>query len=592
MVLLIAAAVIFAVLFELNKNSLFGCILAAVIVAAFLFLRKKVLPDRSWILRAGCFLGFLVLMTAVLLLTPGSEKLRPAVPGLRNPVLTEVRNVREGALQGVLTEDGQVEVYAGIPYAAPPVGELRWKPPVDTEPWEGVRVCDRFQPMSYQPANSALYSSLAQIIGYHDYRISLSEHVTDMMSEDSLYLNIWKPAGEVRDLPVLVYVHGGSLMTGQPWYADYSGEGLARKGVIVVNMGYRLGVFGFLADPELQAESPAETTGNYGLLDQIKALQWVRDNISAFGGDPDRVTLAGESAGSACVTALMTSPLAEGLFKYILAESSTVNSREPAHSWRSLEEGFRASEELKAHFNVKTVSELRAIPAEELVYGTNGNHHMTVDGYVIPELPRDAMLSGKCSAEAVMHGFNRTEGKYFMLFDQAKLSNYEEKLKRYFPDRTEEVLELYPAKTDEEARKNWADIYSAWFFTYGHYCLTKQASEAGIPVYAYYFTKENKRLGATHSGEEVYFYGNIPEKSRLYTEEDRILSSRMQDYLVNFMKYGDPNGPGQDESSLPYWASNEDPSRIFELNTDLHETGDPLYPLYGVIDRMLQERGK
>ena len=179
-----------------------------------------------------------------------------------------------------------MEVYAGIPYAKPPVGELRWREPQDPEPWEGVLAADHFAPMSMQPQNAAWYSSMAQIIGYHDYEISLDDNFRDLNSEDALYLNIWKPAGEQENLPVLVYIHGGSLQTGQPWYADYSGEGLARKGVIVVNMGYRLGVFGFLADEELMAESPNGTTGNYGLLDQIKALEWVRDNIAAFGGDP------------------------------------------------------------------------------------------------------------------------------------------------------------------------------------------------------------------------------------------------------------------------------------------------------------------
>ena len=146
-----------------------------------------------------------------------------------------------------------MEVYAGIPYAAPPVGELRWREPQDPVPWEGVLRADTFAPMSMQVVNSNLYSSLAQIIGYHDYQISLHDNFRDAVSEDSLYLNIWKPAGEQEKLPVIVYVHGGSLQTGQPWYADYSGEGLARKGVIVVNFGYRLGVFGFYADEELMA---------------------------------------------------------------------------------------------------------------------------------------------------------------------------------------------------------------------------------------------------------------------------------------------------------------------------------------------------
>ncbi|MER2151773.1 MAG: carboxylesterase family protein, partial [Candidatus Limivicinus sp.] len=331
-------ALLFLALLELNKNTVFGWILAILLLAGYAVFYARTLSKKSGLLR---FAGFLALMLVLALLlfrlTVGPVKRHPAVEGKTGGV-TDVVTVRDGQLTGVLTDDQAVEVYAGIPYAAPPVGDLRWREPQDPEPWDGVLQADTFAPMAMQPQKSPIYNSLAQIVGYHDYEMSLDDHFREAISEDALYLNIWKPAGEQRDLPVLVFIHGGALQTGQPWYADYSGEGLARKGVIVVNMGYRLGVFGFLATDELAAESPNGTTGNYGLLDQIKALEWVRDNIAAFGGDPDNVTVAGESAGSACVSALCTSPLAKGLFRRAIGESSTVSAPIPAHSFRLLDE--------------------------------------------------------------------------------------------------------------------------------------------------------------------------------------------------------------------------------------------------------------
>ncbi len=340
---------VFLALLELNRNSVLGWILTLAAMAAFLFLRRMVLADKAWYVKGLGWIGLVAVLAAVLLCTQGPYLRRCAVEG-KDPRVTEIVTVEQGQLTGLTTEDGAVEVYTGIPYAAPPVGDLRWREPQDPAPWEGVFAADHFAPMSMQPSNGAIYDSLASIIGYHDYTITAKDNFRDVMSEDSLYLNVWKPAGKVDKAPVLVYVHGGSLMTGQPWYADYSGAGLARDGVVVVNMGYRLGVFGFYADPELAAESPNGTTGNYGLLDQIKALEWVRDNIAAFGGDPDNVTLAGESAGSACVTALCTSPLAKGLFRRAVGESSTTTARQPAHSYRTLEEAYKAGAATKEQF--------------------------------------------------------------------------------------------------------------------------------------------------------------------------------------------------------------------------------------------------
>ena len=567
---------------EINKNTVSGWIQSLVVFVVYITISVKLLRGKKWFLRLGCFVLLLALLAVIGYGTQGPFKARPAVD-VKDPRVTEIVTVRDGQLTGVTTEDGAVEVYAGIPYAKPPVGELRWREPQDPEPWEGVLAADHFAPMSMQPVRPQWYSSMAQIIGYHDYEISLDDNYRDQVSEDALYLNIWKPAGKQENLPVLVYIHGGSLQTGQPWYADYSGEGLARKGVIVVNMGYRLGIFGFLADEELMAESPNGTTGNYGLLDQIKALEWVQDNIAAFGGDPNNVTIAGESAGAACVSALCTSPRARGLFRRAIAESSTVTAPQPAHSFRPLDQALETGRATKERFGCSSIEELRQVDAETLAAAADTNHHMTVDGYVLTETPYESYQKGIHNEEALLHGFNANEGAAFILFDNAKLNDYEGRLQRMFGPLAPEALALFPAATDGEARENWNALYSAYFFSYGHYCWTRQEAALGVPTYEYYFSKDNGRLGPWHSGEEVYCYGNIPADSPLYDAADRELSEIFCSYFANFCKTGDPNGPG-----LPRWEPATDGRTVLELNETVQPIPDPYLPIYELFDKMYQ----
>ena len=565
---------------ELNKNTLLGFLLLLLVSAGFVALFIRVLRGGKWIWKALGWLGWLGSFVAILLLTWPPTKPVPAYEPGTAPVRTGIVSLSDGDVRGVVIADGAVELYAGIPYAAPPVGDLRWKAPQDPAPWDGVLEADHFAPMAAQPTNLPIYNSLSQIIGYHDYRISLYDNYVAPVSEDALYVNVWKPAGAQGGLPVIVYIHGGSLQTGQPWYDDYAGRGIAAaENVVVVNLGYRLGAFGFFADETLLAESG--TTGNYGLLDQIKALEWVRDNIASFGGDPNQVTVAGESAGSACVSALCTSPLAKGLFRYAILESSTVASIEPPHSFRLLNEALASGSEMKARLGVSTLEELRALDASVLIPEAYTQHHITVDGYVLTETPYESYRKGVHNEEALLHGYNSEESGPFILFSHANLKNYEGKIRAYFGEYADDILALYAPTTDEQADAYWATIYGTVFFNYPHYCLNRLAAACGIPAYEYRFSKANGRLGPWHSGELIYCYGNIPADSTLFDATDRALSAAMMAYFKNFAASGDPNGAG-----LPVWTVSTDSAALMQWDAETGMADEPLLPLYAILDRM------
>ena len=568
------------VILELNKNTVIGFILAAVIAAGFYAVHRLIIKkNNKWYLKCAAWFIWLALFVGVVFLTWPPIQSVPAV-NVKNPELTDIVTVRQGDLQGVYSEDKSYEVYAGVPYAEPPVGELRWKEPQDAKPWDGVLKADHYAPMSMQPQNLPIVDSLTQIIGYHDYEISLDDNYTVPVSEDSLYLNVWKPAGEDKKLPVVVFIHGGSLKTGHSWYKDHSGEGLAKEGVIVVEPAYRLGIFGYYADEELAAESSNDTTGNYGMLDQIKALEWVRDNIAAFGGDPENITLAGESAGSASVSALCTSPLAKGLFKRVIMESSTVASVSPPHSFRTMKEALETGKKTKEEYGCTSVDELRKLPAEKLVAQAELHHHITVDGYALTETPYESYKKGVHNEDAILHGYNDEESAAFIVFDHANMKNYESKIRAYFGEYADDILAIYPAETDAQADEYWAEVYGAVFFDYPHYCLNRLAAENNIPVYEYLFAKQNGRLGDWHSGEEVYCYGNIPDGSELYDSRDRELSAQMVGYWKNFSITGDPNG-----GSLPKWEQNKGSDAVMLFGDTTEMIGEKEHALFAVLDQ-------
>ncbi len=574
----VLGSILMVFILELNKNTWIGWMLFVLALVFLIYLSKK---DRLPKGLPGRFLFVLasVSVCAGIVGISWPPVRRVSASDRKDPQKTEVYSTADGDVRGIVLDSG-VELFAGIPYAKPPVDELRWKKPQDPEPRTSVLECDTFAPMSMQSQNLPIYNSLAQIIGYHDYEIKADDSYREACSEDSLYLNIWKPAGTISNAPVAVYIHGGSLKTGQPWYQDYSGEGYAKDGIINVNMGYRLGVFGFLAVDEMISEEG--TAGNFGLLDQIKALEWIKENIENFGGDPDNITIIGESAGSVCVDALCVSPLAEGLFRRAILESSTISSINPPHSYRLFDEALSSGRELMERYNCGSLDELRKIPAEKLVAEQETQHHVTIDGYVLTDTPYNLRKQGIHNEEAVIHGYNAEESGPFIIFSHADLKDYEEKVRSFFDgESADKILALYDPSTDEEADRYWAKIYGAVFFNYPHYCLNRLEQENRVPSWEYLFTKDNGRLGCWHSGELVYSFGVIPEKSRLYTEEDRQVMNAMHGYWSNFVRTGDPNS-----DTLSGFEESHDSTMVMEFGSHTGMIEEPDLALYEIFDEM------
>ena len=499
---------------------------------------------------------------SVLLISCTSTKIEKTNPtGLKDQTHAQIISVTGGKIRGIMNQDNSVEIYAGIPFATPPVGDLRWKEPQPVIPWDGILEADHFAPMAMQSESGRIFNSLMNA-----YTHSKSDRTyKGPMSEDCLYLNVWKPASTQdaassdtsSPLPVLVYVHGGSLMSGQSWYQKYDGENLARNGIIVVTIAYRVGVFGYFADEQLAAESPNHTTGNYGLLDQIQALEWVHNNIAAFGGDPDNITIAGESAGSSSVNALCASPLTKGFFRRAIAESSSIIQPTPPHTFRTMQDALKMGDDIKKEFKVSNVQELRKIPAEKLIKTKYSNNSMTVDGYALPQTPYEIYSAGLNHEEALLNGFNAREAFGFTFFTKVTKKNLAAVFEPTFHERTQEFIAAHQPKSNKEAKLLYNDVFSAVCFTYPHDWWTKIVASQGKPVYEYYFTRENGEIGTNHSGEMIYAYRNVP-RTKNYTTRDYELEEIMSSCWLNFVKTGNPNGNDTKGSPLPQWQTTQE----------------------------------
>lgn len=519
---------------------------------------------------------------------------------------TPVVTTECGDVVGVYTEDMKVRVYAGIPYASPPVGELRWKAPQAAEKWKGVLKATHFSPIAMQPRMPLpLANKIAEALGLP------TKGAEEPMSEDCLYLNVWTPESAGGDgksadesvpskeagrelHPVLVYFHGGSLRTGAGSEAYCRGESAARAGVVMVTVNYRLGVFGFLSMPELSAESGLGS-GNYGLLDQIFALQWVRRNIKAFGGDPARVTIAGESAGSQCVSALCVSPLAKGLFCSAIGESATFACPWLASDTFTQEKSERLGLEYMKSLGKLTLEQMRALPAEVLVKKELSEVSLTVDGFVLPESVYQLYQKGRQNDVPLLIGYNAKEGGLFTIGMSFKPQECVDKVKALFGDESgEKILQLYPCGNESEARQSMNKLVGAFAIGWPTDCWARiQCSTGKSDVYKYYYTyKQNEGLGANHGTEMEYAYHN-PNAQSLWKESDYAFSEKMFSYWMNFVKWGTPNGkeggcPKEcGETALPVWKSyKESPHEIMEIGDGIGMMGEPNQSLYDILNTM------
>ena len=450
-------------------------------------------------------------------------------------------HVETGDVEGVL--EGGLAVYKAIPYAAPPVGNLRWRAPQPAKAWEGVRKCDTFGPLPPQPTRPG--------------------RTADMMSEDCLYLGIATPAKSANEkLPVMVWIHGGGFQT--EWYGGDLWKLLAQRGVVIVSVEYRTGALGFMAHPELSKEDPDGHSGNYGLLDQICALQWVQRNIAHFGGDPSKVTIFGESAGAISCSMLCASPLAKGLFHGCISQSG--GSFAPwSDNPRSL--GLDASQKgaekqglaFQQHLKKKNLKQLRQMDAMSLCDGNVGfgGFWPCVDGYVICDDQYRLYERGEYNDVPVIVMTNSDEGALFTP-PTVKAEDYRQSATRMFGDFADEALKVYPCRTDEEAWHANGDTFRDLGFAWPSYAWVNLQSKTGkSPAYAAYlaqpstmsFSQNPLRRGVAHADDIMYLNGQFLMQADQYPAEAAV-SEMIQQYWVNFAKTGNPNGAG-----LPYWPS-------------------------------------
>ncbi|MCR4562016.1 MAG: carboxylesterase family protein [Bacilli bacterium] len=583
--LLLAAFLIF--LFDLTNGPLVLFILEMVALAALaatciIFIDKKI-PFRliPW--------GAFIITSAILISLSKPSSARISATLFNNPEKTSVLTLANGQVQGAYTKNKDVEVYAGIPYAKAPVGDLRWKPTQPADDWNGVKDCTYFAPKSMQPASNPIMSTLVDMYAEGGWHPDYNMHPTEYVSEDSLYLNIWRPAGisPSEKLPILVYIHGGSLTTGSSARSDYNGESMARQGVIMITIAYRLGVFGYFAHQDLINESSEHTTGNYGLLDQIQALRWVNENASYFGGDSSNITIAGESAGSSSVSALCASELASGLFQKAIGESSSVVGYRAPHTFRKMSKALETGDKIMKEMGCSSIEELRKIPADRLVQTSYSNDSMTVDGYALTKTPHEIYQEGKNNEVALLNGYNVKEADAFVvprfLFNPTNSSNIEARLIDYFDEKAaKELMAAYETEIKNDAFSAFNEIISAYWFMQPHMDWSAAALNNGEDVYRYQFTKENGFYGTYHSGEMIYCYGNIDKSIRqfAYNDEDRALSKTMLTYWANFVKAGDPNDGIQ--PNWPKWTSTDD--KIMELGTNLGLIDEKDKKAYEILD--------
>ena len=480
-------------------------------------------------------------------------------------------------LQGRFFETSPpVAFFKGIPYAAPPVGELRWRPPTPHSPRQGVQAATEFGPACIQHPDHVpdWYRYLAETFDQDPGLVPELEPV----SEDCLNLNVWTAnLGGDEPWPVMVWIHGGANTSGSPSEVPYDGAKMTGKGVVVVSFNYRLNVFGFLAHPALTAESEHDSSGNYALLDQIAALEWIRRNIAVFGGDPERVTIFGESAGATNVAYLMSSPLAEGLFHRAIMQSGgyAVGEFRSLADLEAVGEGLVATLELGEADDVAAA--LRALSTEDIYRATletyvDGLNVPNVDGWVLEEAPGHVFEAGRQAPAPLLIGFNSDEWTTLGHYGpDATLESLHEALRFGYGDLADRAIELYAASNDEEAAAMMDLSQTDLWFACPSRFIAERMARASADVYFYLFSRSlptpgGDRLGAYHGAETAYVMDNLALEPWVPRESwDQELADAMSDYWVRFASTGDPNG-----GEYPVWPSySSDSQQYLELGNTI-----------------------
>ncbi|WP_159520704.1 carboxylesterase/lipase family protein [Sunxiuqinia indica] len=460
----------------------------------------------------------------------------------QDPTIVETQ---DGIVQGLIEND--LRVFKGIPFAAPPVGDLRWKAPQTVEKWDGIKQVTQFAPSPFQWGNPPAGKS-----------------------EDCLYLNVWTPAKSEKDkLPVMVWIYGGGFGAGTTADPVCNGTALAKKDVVVVAVAYRVGILGFLAHPELSAENPNKVSGNYGLLDQIAGLKWVKENIEAFGGDPEKVTIFGESAGGISVSMLCASPEAKGLFSGAISQSGgsfgpTRPTTYPGENMKTLQQAEADGEAYVQQSEMNSIAELRKVSADQL---PGGRGWPIVDGHVIPDVQTNLYKEGNYNDVPVLIGYNSDEGLSFAR--ERRPEEFIANVKTRYGKFADQLVEAYPPGKDKVA-KTARDLMRDAAFGWQTWIWARLQSQTGnSKVFYYYFDQhpdypEDSPMygaGSPHGQDVAYAFMTLDSiKRNNFTESDRQLSETMGTYWTNFAKYGDPNGEG-----VPEWStfSDENPNVMY-----------------------------
>jgi para-nitrobenzyl esterase len=471
----------------------------------------------------------------------------PAV-ALASPV-----RIESGALQGV--DANGLSIYKGVPYAAPPLGDLRWREPQPVKPWKGIRKAIVFAPACMQTG------------------VSMPGETPPQVSEDCLYLNIWAPARRASTrLPVLVWIHGGGYTNGSAAMPLYWGDRLAKKGVIVVTIAYRLGPLGFLAHPELTAESAHHSSGNYGLMDQIAALKWVQSNIAAFGGDPKRVTAAGQSSGSISVSILMASPLAKDLFQRAIGESGGLFEPLQLAPKYLLTNAEKDGKRFAASLGALSIKDLRHLPAARITSNDSGITHPVIDIYMLPRSPYEVFAAGRQNDVPLLLGSNAQEARAIIDVSSVTAATFDSGIAQSFGPLPPALMAAYRHATDEEARTARLDFERDLRFGWDMWAWARlQATTGHSPVYYYSFQQSPPfpkdsvyaGWGASHFAELWYVFDHLNQYSWAWTAADRNLAAEVSAYWVNFARSGDPNGAG-----VPQWPAFENAKSQVQILSD------------------------